>query len=79
MKTKYDKAIAKVVKTMRQRAGYTQAEMGGKLGVSYQQVQKYENGQSRLSHSRVLQYLDILHLDLTTLERMVANEMDCGL
>ena len=33
----------------------SQSELGAKLGVSYQQVQKYENGANRISFSRLVQ------------------------
>jgi transcriptional regulator with XRE-family HTH domain len=37
------------VRRFREAAGLSQTELGDKLGVSYQQVQKYERGASRLS------------------------------
>lgn len=44
-----DKALGAQLRQMRLAAGLTLAEAGQALGVSYQQVQKYEKGLSRLS------------------------------
>jgi transcriptional regulator with XRE-family HTH domain len=43
------KAMGAKVRRFREAAGLSQTELGDKLGVSYQQVQKYERGASRLS------------------------------
>lgn len=46
---KVGKAMGAKVRRFREAAGLSQTELGDKLGVSYQQVQKYERGASRLS------------------------------
>lgn len=38
----------------------TQAELGDAVGVSFQQVQKYENGSNRISGSRLWQIAEFL-------------------
>ena len=43
------KAMGAKIRRIREAAGLSQTELGDKLGVSYQQVQKYERGASRLS------------------------------
>ena len=43
------KAMGARVRRFREAAGLSQTELGDKLGVSYQQVQKYERGASRLN------------------------------
>ena len=43
------KAMGARVRRFREAAGLSQTEFGDKLGVSYQQIQKYERGASRLS------------------------------
>jgi transcriptional regulator with XRE-family HTH domain len=35
-------------------AGLSQSELGGRVGVTFQAVQKYESGENRLSASRLL-------------------------
>lgn len=44
-----DVHIAKRVREARARSGLSQTEAGAKLGVSFQQLQKYENGSNRIS------------------------------
>src|SRR5262245_12413847 len=42
----------------------SQVEIGDKLGVSFQQVQKYEKGTNRLGAMRLQQVAEILSVDL---------------
>lgn len=42
-------------------SGVTQKELANKAGVTYQQIQKYENGTSRISAVRLHQMLDSLN------------------
>lgn len=42
-------------------SGVTQKELANKTGVTYQQIQKYENGTSRISAVRLNQMLDSLN------------------
>ncbi|KWV60310.1 hypothetical protein AS026_00460 [Rhizobium altiplani] len=44
-----DKEMGERVRAMRLRVGMTQTELGTALGVSFQQVQRYERGVNRLS------------------------------
>jgi transcriptional regulator with XRE-family HTH domain len=48
------KALGAKVRKFREQAGLSQTELGEKLGVSYQQVQKYERGVSRMSVDTLL-------------------------
>ena len=45
--------------------GLSQSELGEKLGVSFQQVQKYENGVNRVGASRLQQITEALGVDMT--------------
>ncbi|WP_245591530.1 helix-turn-helix domain-containing protein [Brevundimonas bacteroides] len=47
----YDQRIAAVVREARVRAHLTQSDLGRLLGVTFQQVQKYETGTNRLPAS----------------------------
>ena len=44
-----DKHVCARLRTARLEAGMSQAEVAESLGISYQQVQKYENGTNRIS------------------------------
>ena len=45
----------------------SQSELGTKLGVSYQQVQKYENGANRVSAARLFDICEALDLPLASM------------
>ena len=47
--------IGALIKEMRKAAGMSQMKLAEKIGVSYQQIQKYEKGTSQLNVSRLLQ------------------------
>jgi transcriptional regulator with XRE-family HTH domain len=48
-----DAAIGERIRRRRAELGLTQAQLARRLGVSYQQVQKYERGANRISASRL--------------------------
>lgn len=47
--TEIDRAIGKNMKILRTLTGYTQIQIAEFLGVTFQQVQKYESGKNRVS------------------------------
>lgn len=51
--TEADRFVGRKVKQARREAGLTQAKLADLLGVTFQQIQKYEVGYSRLSAGRV--------------------------
>ncbi|NIJ57005.1 transcriptional regulator with XRE-family HTH domain [Pseudochelatococcus lubricantis] len=52
---KIDKHVGSRVKARRQELGISQEKLGNALGVTFQQVQKYEKGTNRISASRLQQ------------------------
>lgn len=62
-----DKAIGQKVRQLRLLAGWSQKEFGERLeqSVSFQQVQKYENGTNRVSAAGVLDIAQIFGVPLT--------------
>ncbi len=50
-----DRRIGERIRLRRSELGLTQDELASALGVSYQQVQKYENGVNRISAVRLWQ------------------------
>src|SRR5712691_10747863 len=48
-----DVMVGKRIRLRRVQLGHSQTELGKKLGVTFQQVQKYENGANRVSCSRL--------------------------
>ncbi len=57
-----DSDIGKQLNKLRRRAGISQTALGKHLGVSFQQIQKYENGINRLSVAlaiKISRYLSV--------------------
>lgn len=55
-----DILIGQNIRAVRLRNGWSQQRLGDSLGVTYQQVQKYEKGINRVSVSRLLQIARLL-------------------
>lgn len=51
--TEEDRAIGARIKALRKVRGLSQTALATALGVTFQQVQKYENGQNRVSAGRL--------------------------
>jgi transcriptional regulator with XRE-family HTH domain len=54
-----DEHIGEKIRGYRNQQGISQDELGQKLGVSFQQVQKYEKGVNRVSAARMQQIAQI--------------------
>ncbi len=57
---KIDKVIGRNIRIHRLAKKMSQTELGQQLGVSFQQVQKYENGTNRVGSGRLYQIAAIL-------------------
>lgn len=62
-----DKAIGGRLKLYRQRANLSQTALGKHLGVSFQQVQKYENGTNRVSAASLMKIARFLKIPISEL------------
>ncbi len=51
----------------RERAGKSQSEVGNALGVSFQQIQKYENGTTSISLNRIFDFADNIGISMSSL------------
>jgi transcriptional regulator with XRE-family HTH domain len=63
--TSTDKVIGKNVHAHRIVHGLTQEDLGGKLGVTFQQIQKYEKGTNRVGSGRLYQIASIFEVPIT--------------
>ncbi|MDA8325548.1 MAG: helix-turn-helix transcriptional regulator [Nitrospiraceae bacterium] len=52
---KSEKPIGELIRQMRKSSGLSQMQLAEKVGISYQQVQKYEKGVNKLTLSRLKQ------------------------
>jgi transcriptional regulator with XRE-family HTH domain len=57
-----DRAIGQRLRAYRLAVGMSQSEVGNHLGVTFQQIQKYEKGVNRLSGTRLVAVTELLHV-----------------
>ena len=62
-----DLAIGQRIATLRKARGLTQTALGRVAGVTFQQIQKYENGTNRISGGRLHRLASFLEVELSTL------------
>lgn len=65
MKSGVDKVIGQRIKASRQGVFLSQMELAERVGVSFQQIQKYEKGATRISVARLLQIAEALGLPVS--------------
>lgn len=58
--------IGNLIRRLRKLSGMTQMSLAEKMGVTYQQVQKYEKGASELTIRRLRQVSDALNVPVST-------------
>jgi len=63
--SEFDRKLGRKIRDARQLRGLTQTQLGEALGVSYQQVQKNENGKSRVTAERLESICNILDMSLS--------------
>src|ERR1700742_3060958 len=64
---KLDAALGERIRRRRRELGLSQSALGGKLGITFQQVQKYENGTNRVSATMLVKLSDALAMPVTEL------------
>jgi transcriptional regulator with XRE-family HTH domain len=67
----YRVGIGQNLKRIRQLRGFTQEALAARIGCTYQQVQKYENGQNRIAAEVIAQIALLLEVNV--------SEFYCGL
>jgi len=65
--------IGSLIRIMRKVAGLSQMKLAERVGVSYQQIQKYEKGGSEISVSRLSQIAEALSIPLS---RFIPHDED---
>lgn len=76
MAHKVDKMAGVVIRRLREHAGITQEAMADEIGISYQQVQKYERGQNRISISRLFDIAEVLQTKPHIIIQLIENEKE---
>jgi transcriptional regulator with XRE-family HTH domain len=62
-----DKAISARIRKVRNEKGVTQTVLGERIGVTFQQVQKYESGRNRVSAGRIVVIAEALEVPVSKL------------
>lgn len=62
-----DLQIGKTIRARREKTGLTQADLGRAIGVTFQQVQKYERGTNRVSAAAMMRVADALKCSVADL------------
>jgi transcriptional regulator with XRE-family HTH domain len=64
--TDADRTIGSLIASLRKAQGLSQTALGHALGVSFQQVQKYEKGRNRIGVGRLQIIADVLNVPVET-------------
>jgi transcriptional regulator with XRE-family HTH domain len=62
-----DEFIGARMRERRQALGISQADLGKTLGISFQQIQKYESGKNRVSAGRLFDICKALNVSLSSM------------
>jgi transcriptional regulator with XRE-family HTH domain len=62
-----DKHLGDQIRNRRQAINMTQDHLGGELGVSFQQIQKYESGKNRISAARLYEVCHVLGVPIASM------------
>ena len=68
-----DIRVGESIRAHRLIAGMSQSDLASRLGVSFQQVQKYERGMNRVGAGRLPQIAAIFNIPITTLFETCAD------
>ena len=61
-KTTFDQELGRRIRAHRLRLGFSQEKLGAMLGLTFQQVQKYEKGTNRVSSGRLIEIAKLLEV-----------------
>lgn len=65
--TQFDKELGANIKALRLNNNMSQDKLGAKLGVTFQQLQKYENGSNRICPEKLFELGLIFDIDIRLL------------
>lgn len=60
--TEFDLSLGRRLRSLRHLRGLSLVELGGLVGITYQQLQKYETGENRIPASRLVRLARCLHV-----------------
>lgn len=62
-----DIAVGERIRQLRKERQITQTELGAAVGLTFQQIQKYEKAKNRISASKLVQIAQIFNVDVSEL------------
>ena len=65
--TDIDRTVGLRIATLRKAKGLSQTQLGQHVGVTFQQIQKYEKGANRVSSGRLQEIAEFLEVPMSTL------------
>ena len=71
-----DRHFGARIRELRERANFSQLELGRRLGVTFQQIQKYENGTNRVSAGKLFRLAEILGAEVAYFYDGVPNNAE---
>lgn len=60
--TEVDAFVGAQLKILRKSAGYSQTDLANKVGITFQQIQKYERGTNRIGASRLWEFCKVFNV-----------------
>ena len=76
MKHPVDVHVGKRVRHRRWMVGMTQQQLAGKVGIKFQQIQKYETGMNRISASRLWDIAEALTVPVSFFFEGIDEKLD---
>jgi transcriptional regulator with XRE-family HTH domain len=73
-----DQLLGRKLRALRERGGLSQAAIAQKVGVTFQQVQKYERGANRISATRLVAFARALEVPVSELLDAMEPEQPKG-
>jgi transcriptional regulator with XRE-family HTH domain len=74
-----DQYIGERLKEIRKKHGLTQEDLAQRLDISFQQIQKYENGKNRISFSKLYELSDYLKVSMDSFVNGFSPKPNAGL
>src|ERR1051325_8767177 len=70
-----DVSVGQRIRSQRLMLGLSQTELGNKLGITFQQIQKYEKGTNRVSAGRLQQIAQLFKMPVSFFFEGVASKV----
>ncbi|MDA4845920.1 helix-turn-helix domain-containing protein [Hoeflea poritis] len=73
-----DVRVGHNLRQLRLARSLTQEKLAERTGITFQQIQKYEKGTNRISASRLLEFAEIMKVDIKRFYDGIDTPVECG-